>query len=345
MNKTTDTVSFKNLYKEISPVSLTQKDKATAILLAMEKQVSGKLLRHFTHAELKEIVASAKLLPEISPEELEDIIDEFESQFIAGIGLTENSKNIESILEEGLEQNELEKLLNKSDISQENNNSIWDHLKETDPGVIADFLSKEHPQTTAYVLSMMPPSIGASVLLRFPNKIHADIMKRTVNLPKISPYIQKTIEKCIVEMLPQSNSNTSTGPEKVANLINELEKPQVDKLLTSLQEVSKEAFDKVRPKVFLFDDLITLSSHDLSIVFNNISLEVLGKALHGTSIETQNAILHCLSNRQRKIIEENIVLNDSSIAPREVAMARRSIVQEAISLLKTNKIELSNPIK
>ncbi|MBE2996538.1 flagellar motor switch protein FliG, partial [Candidatus Liberibacter asiaticus] len=128
MNKTTDTVSFKNLYKEISPVSLTQKDKATAILLAMEKQVSGKLLRHFTHAELKEIVASAKLLPEISPEELEDIIDEFESQFIAGIGLTENSKNIESILEEGLEQNELEKLLNKSDISQENNNSIWDHL-------------------------------------------------------------------------------------------------------------------------------------------------------------------------------------------------------------------------
>ncbi|MBE2996537.1 flagellar motor switch protein FliG, partial [Candidatus Liberibacter asiaticus] len=143
----------------------------------------------------------------------------------------------------------------------------------------------------------------------------------------------------------QSNSNTSTGPEKVANLINELEKPQVDKLLTSLQEVSKEAFDKVRPKVFLFDDLITLSSHDLSIVFNNISLEVLGKALHGTSIETQNAILHCLSNRQRKIIEENIVLNDSSIAPREVAMARRSIVQEAISLLKTNKIELSNPIK
>ncbi|WP_047264668.1 flagellar motor switch protein FliG [Candidatus Liberibacter africanus] len=329
----------------MSQIPLTQKDKATAILLAMEKKVSGKLLKYFTHAELKEIVSSAKLLPEIPPEDLEDIIDEFESLFIAGIGLTENSKNIESILKEGLEPNEMDRLLNKSDIFQDNDNSTWDHLKEIDPTAIANFLSKEHPQTTAYVLSMMPPSIGANVLLQFPNKIHADIMKRTVNLQKINPYMQETIEKCIVEMISQTNSHTSTsGSEKVASLINELEKPQVDKLLNSLQEESKEAFDKVRPKVFLFEDLISLSPQDLSIVLNNISLEVLGKAIHGSSKETQSKILHCLSNRQRKMIEENISLNDSHIAPREIAFARRSIVQEAISLLKSNKIALQNHI-
>ncbi|KGB27353.1 flagellar motor switch protein FliG [Candidatus Liberibacter solanacearum] len=345
MSKKEDTVSFGNFYKEISHMPLTQKDKATAILLAMEKKVSGKLLKYFTHAELREIVSSAQLLPEISPEELEDIIDEFESQFIAGIGLTENSKNIESILEEGLGQNKLDQLLNRSNALQEYDNSVWENLKEVDPTAIADFLLKEHPQTTAYILSMIPPSIGASVLLRFPNKIHADIMKRTVNLQKINPYMQETIEKCIVEMISQLKLTTSTsGPEKVANLINELEKPQVDKLLTSLEEISKEAFDKVRPKVFLFEDLITLSSRDLSIIFNTISLEILGKALYGTSMEIRNQILNCLSVRQRKIIEENISLNDSPLAPREVAFARRSIVQEAISLLKTNKIELGEPI-
>ncbi|MBL0848626.1 MAG: flagellar motor switch protein FliG [Candidatus Liberibacter ctenarytainae] len=338
-----DTVSFGNYYKEISHLSLTQKDKATAILLAMEKKTSAKLLRHFTHAELKEIVSSAKLLPEISTGDLEDIIDEFENQFIAGIGLTENAKNIASILEEGLEKNELDQLLNKSNSFQQSEESVWDDFKAIDPIATAEFLLKEHPQTAAYILSMMPPSIGANVLLQFPNKIHADIMKRTVNLKKISPYMQEIVEKCLSEMLAQIEYTQETaGSEKVADLINELEKPQVDTLLASLEKVSKEAFNKVRPKVFLFEDLISLSPHSLSILLKNISIETLSTALHGASTEIQTQILDCLSMRQRKIIGDNVSSHDSPITPREIASARRSIVQEAISLAKINKIELGH---
>lgn len=337
--------SFGNFYKEISNTSLKQKDKATAILLAMDKKVSGKLLKNFTHLELKEVVSSAKLLPEISPEELEYIIDEFENQFIAGIGLTENAKNIESIIEEGLGKNELDQLLNGSNNLQNEEESIWDKFKEIDYTAIADFLLKEHPQTTAYIISMIPPSIGANVLLQFPDKTRADIMRRTVDMKKISPYMQEVIEKCIAKILPQIETNQNTsGSEKAANLINELEKPQVDTLLTSLKLVSKEAFEKVRPKVFLFEDLITLSPNNLSILFNNISLETLSKALNGTSEEIKKLILDCLSMRQRRIVEDNTFSNGSPISPREIAFARRSIVQEAISLSKTNTIEITHSI-
>ncbi|MBY7649185.1 MAG: flagellar motor switch protein FliG [Candidatus Liberibacter europaeus] len=337
MIKKEDTVSFGNFYKEISHAPLTRKDKATAILLAMEKKVSGKLLKYFTHAELKEVVASAKLLPEISPDELEDIIDEFESQFIAGIGLTENAKNIERIIEEGLGRNELDQLLNESNILENSHESIWDNFKEISPTAIAEFLLKEHPQTTAYILSMIPPSIGAGVLLQFPSIIHADIMKRTVNLKKIHPYMQEVIEQCIIKILDQIASNKNmSGSEKVANLINELEKPQVDTLLTSLEKVSKEAFEKVRPKVFLFEDLIKLSPNNLSALCNNIPLETLATALNGTSEEIKSQIINCLSIRQRRIIEESIVTNGSITTPREIAFARRSIVQEAIALSQTS---------
>ncbi|AHA27632.1 Flagellar motor switch protein FliG [Candidatus Liberibacter americanus str. Sao Paulo] len=326
-------------------MSLKQKDKATAILLAMDKKVSGKLLKYFTHLELKEVVSSAKLLPEISPEELEYIIDEFENQFIAGIGLTENAKNIKHIIEEGLGKNELDQLLNGSTDLQNHEESIWDNFKEVDHTAISNFLLKEHPQTTAYIISMIPPSIGANVLLEFPDKKRADIMNRTVNMKKISPYMQKLIEKCIKKILSQIESNKNTsGSEKVANLINELEKPQVETLLTSLESVSKEAFEKVRPKVFLFEDLITLSPNNLSILFNNISLETLSKAINGTSEEIKKIILDCLSIRQRRIVEENNFSKGSPIYPREIAFARRIIVQEAISLLKTNKIQIAPSI-
>ncbi|MBA5723615.1 flagellar motor switch protein FliG [Candidatus Liberibacter sp.] len=334
-------MSFRNYCEEVSHIPLTQKDKATTILLAMEKKVSGKLLKYFTHAELKAIVASAQSLPEISPRELEDIINEFENQFIEGIGLTENAKNIESILEEGLGKNELDQLLNRSNTPKE---TVWDRFKEADPASIAEFLLKEHTQTTAYILSMIPPSIGARILLQFPNKIHVDIMKRTVNLKKINPYMKEIIEKCVGKMLTKiENSYNTAGSDKVANLINELEKPQVDKLLTSLEAASKETFNKVRPKVFLFEDLMTLSPSDLSVLFSGISMETLLKALHGTSAEIRERILGCISTRQRRIIENDPSSTDSApIIPREIALARRTIVQEAISFAKKNKIEIRN---
>jgi flagellar motor switch protein FliG len=63
---------------------LSQADKAAAVLLAMGKGVAGKLLKYFTQAELQTIIASAQTLRTIPPDELTELVNEFEDLFTEG---------------------------------------------------------------------------------------------------------------------------------------------------------------------------------------------------------------------------------------------------------------------
>ncbi len=95
-------MDFDDFGGQIAGKPLSQADKAAAVLLAMGKGVAGKLLKYFTQAELQTIIASAQTLRTIPPDELTELVNEFEDLFTEGTGLMDNAKAIEGILEEGL---------------------------------------------------------------------------------------------------------------------------------------------------------------------------------------------------------------------------------------------------
>jgi len=121
--------------------------------------------------------------------------------------------------------------------------------------------------------------------------------------------------------------------------MNQLEKPQVDSLLESLEQVSQEAAQKVRPKIFLFEDLMVMPQRSRVILLNDIAGDILTMALKGSSAPMRESVLVCLSPRQRRMVESDLAAG-GTINPREVALARRAISQEAIRLANSGQIEL-----
>ena len=77
--------------------TLSAPEKAAAVLLAMGRGVAGRLLKYFTQAELQAIIQSAQTLRTIPPNELLELIIEFEDLFTEGAGLMDNAKAIEGI--------------------------------------------------------------------------------------------------------------------------------------------------------------------------------------------------------------------------------------------------------
>src|SRR6478752_3616572 len=271
---------------------LTQAEKAAAVLLAMGKGVAGRLLKYFTQAELQTIISSAQALRAIPPDELLGLVAEFEDLFTEGAGLMDNAKAIESILEEGLTPDEVDSLLGRRTTFQAYETSIWDRLGEGDPAFIGKFLLREHPQTVAYILSMMPSSFGAKVLMQIPDGRRADIMNRTVNLKSVSPKAAQIIEKQVMSLLAEIDAEkNSIGSTKVAELMNEMDKPQVDTLLTSLESISRESVNKVRPKIFLFEDLMIMPQRSRVMLLNDISADILTMALRGAPPEIRESVL------------------------------------------------------
>jgi flagellar motor switch protein FliG len=146
--------------------TLSQPEKAAAVLLAMGRGVAGRLLKYFTQAELQAIIQSAQTLRTIPPNELLDLVTEFEDLFTEGAGLMDNAKAIEAILEEGLTPDEVDGLLGRRATFEQLETSIWDQLESADPTFVAKYLLNEHPQTIAYILTMIPSSAGARCLCR-----------------------------------------------------------------------------------------------------------------------------------------------------------------------------------
>lgn len=320
---------------------LSPQEKAAAVLLAMGKPVAGKLLKFFEYEELQTIIKKAQTLRTIPPQELILLVNEFEDLFSEGAGLMDNAKAMEGILEEGLTPDEVDGLLGRRSQFQGLETSIWDRLQETDPMKIGAFLEKEHPQTAAYIISMLPSSFAGKTLMRLPDATRTDIIRRAVNLKKVNPRAAEIIEARIAELIAQIEvEKAEAGTAKVAEIMNELNKNDVESLLGALETVSKPDAEKVRPRIFLFDDVQYMPQRSRVTLLNDISSDVITLALRGADQELREALLSAIGLRQRRMIESDLAAGDMGVNPRDIGMARRSIAQEAIRLAGNGQLTL-----
>ncbi|WP_322987709.1 flagellar motor switch protein FliG [Hoeflea sp.] len=334
-------------YDEFNPAGaggatqLTASEKAAAVLLAMGKPVAGKLLKFFEYDELQEIIKKAQNLRTIKPQELIELVNEFEDLFSEGAGLMDNAKAMEGILEEGLTPDEVDGLLGRRTQFELNESSIWDRLQGANPDRVGRYLQSEHPQTAAYIVSMLPAGFAGKTLMKLPEQARVDIVRRAVDLKNVNPRAAKIIEARVRDLVDEMEAEKgNAGSVKVAEIMNELSKPDVESLLGALETVSKSAVAKVRPRVFLFDDVALMPHRSRITLFDDISGDIITTALRGADNELREAVLSSIGARQRRMIESDLAAGDAGVNTRDIAVARRTISQEAIRLAGLDQLTL-----
>jgi flagellar motor switch protein FliG len=320
---------------------LTPSEKAAAVLLAMGKPVAGKLLKFFEYEELQEIIKKAQSLRTIKPHELVELVNEFEELFSEGTGLMDNAKAMEGILEEGLTPDEVDGLLGRRTQFESYETTVWDRLQDLDPGRVGLFLQNEHPQTAAYIVSMLPTAFAGKTLMKLPEQARVDIVRRAVDLKSVNPRAAEIIEARVRDLVAEMEAEkANTGSVKVAEIMNELSKPDVESLLGALETVSKSAVEKVRPRIFLFDDIAFMPQRSRVTLFNDISGDIITTALRGADDELREAVLSAIGARQRRMIESDLASGEAGATAREIAVARRTVAQEAIRLAGLDQLTL-----
>jgi hypothetical protein len=106
------------------------------VLLAMGKPVAGKLLQILrVRGAAGDHQAGAEACGRIKPQELLELVNEFEELFSEGTGLMDNAKAMEGILEEGLTPDEVDGLLGRrTQFESLSRRSVWDRVQDLDPG-------------------------------------------------------------------------------------------------------------------------------------------------------------------------------------------------------------------
>ncbi|RWM12103.1 flagellar motor switch protein FliG [Mesorhizobium sp.] len=328
----------------MTSLTLTRPQKAAAILVAMGKPSASRLLKFFKQEELKALIEGARLLRTIPQADLERIVAEFEAEFTEGAGLLDSADRMDTILNESLSPEEMSAIMGdkKLEPAPEGPPPIWPDIEKLEPARLGTFLAGEHPQTAAMVLSKLASQTAANVLLTMEKPIRSQIIKRMVTMANIPDAATRIVENQLrVSVLSQKSArDTSVGQERVASVLNEMAKPELDELMQDLEEAGTPDLAGVRSRLFAFDDLPRLTQKARVLLFDGLSTELVTLALRDASAALTEAVLSAIGARSRRMIESELGQGSEGIALADIMAARKTIAVATIRLSRQGAFEL-----
>ncbi len=321
--------------------SLRGPEKVAALLLAMGKPLAGRLLKHFDTGELKQITRSVAELGVVAVPALEALVEEFAGQFMSGVDLRGSPDEVAELLDGALSPEEIADVM--SDVTGNSNAAMWDRLSNVPETIFAAYLAKEHPQTVAFVLSKVSPGCAAKVVGQLPRELRNEMMRRMLAIGPITEAAVRIVQARLQEDL-LSNVSRQGGTEenvRIANIINKLERDQMDDVMQSLAAVRPRVAEVLRGLMFTFDDVAKLQSKARGVLFDKIPTELVVLALKGTDLAFRDAILSSLAARARRIVDSELA-NGGPAAQRDVLKARRTIADTALELSSAGEIDLKS---
>ena len=315
-------------------------DQVAALLLAMGKPAAGRLIKYFEPDELKRITRSASQLGAVSPDQLDAVVETFSEEFKAGNSLVGTANEVEKLLTGLLPADQIADIL--SEVRGSATRSVWERLGTVQESVLASYLVKEHPQTAALILSKVKPATAAKVMGHLPAPTRNTVMRRMLSFKPIVDEVLQSIEKTLHEdfMINGARNSGADTHAKMADIINKMERHQMDDVLSSLGESRPKSVEILKGLLFTFDDIVKLAPRARTTLFDAVPNDRLVLALKGTDAEFRGTVLSALSARVRRMVEHELNGGEPA-AQRDVMEARRSITDMAMEMAGRGEIEIN----
>ena len=316
-------------------------ERVATLLFAMGKPAASKILRHFSEEEIRLVTKSAAQLGPVSPSQIEQLVEEFASNFSDGADLIGGAAHIEKLLTGILSPEQISNIM--SEVVGNANRSIWERISTVSESAIASYLMKEHPQTAALILSRVKPSCAAKIMTQLPQPLRNNLMRRMLSMKPIVDETMKNIEKTLHDDF-MANFSKNAGADthaKIADIINKMERDHMEDVLSSLSAVRPKSAEILRGLLFTFDDIVKLTPRDRTTLFDQVPPDRVVLALKGTNEEFRKVVLSALSSRVRRMIEHELNSKEPS-AHRDIAEARRTITDLALEMAGRGEIVINS---
>ncbi len=312
--------------------------KVAALLLVMGKPLASRLLGHFDAAELKLITRSAAELGSVPVDVVEDLVEEFGGAFSNGVELRGNADRAENLLSGVLPPEQVADIM--SDVLGNSNSSIWEKIGALPPQTLADYLGRQHPQVLALALSKLSAGGAAAIMELLSRERRNETTRRLIALAPVADAALRVIELRInQDLILNPPAQAGAGTSRLAGIINKMAPEHVEDVLRSLEVDRPKEAEALKGKLFSFDDLVTLPQKTRQALFEKVASDEIVKALTGTDTTFRVNVLSSLTARARRLVE-NEMISAGATPARDVAAARRLIVDMLLAMAERGEIEL-----
>jgi flagellar motor switch protein FliG len=316
-------------------------EKTVAVLLGIERDIARLVLRHFNEEELRLVARTAAELNAVPHKALDDICEALCREIAVGSSdLVGDVARAEDLLSGVVAEEQLADIL--SDLRGVSNAFFWRRLADLPEKVVASHLMVEHPQIAAIVVTKVDPAFAARILTELPGETRTIVMRRVLVSKPVAETVMREIEQ-VLQLTLYAGLSTPGAEEvnsRVAGIINQLEREEVNELLDGLGRSEPVIAAQLKSLIFSFEDIVKLDQRARSILCDQTPTERIIMALRDADIPVRDAILPCLSARTRRMVEAELAAG-SDTPKREILAAQRQIADTVLRLAEQGLIALS----
>ena len=321
---------------------LTGVQKAAVLLITLGPEKSASIFKHLKEEEIEELTLEIANTRSISPQEKEDVLNEFyqvclAQQYIAEGGIGYAKELLEKALGEQKAQDVITKLTASLQVRP------FEFIRKTDPSQVLNFIQDEHPQTIAMILSYLSPAQSAMILGALTPEKQADVAKRIAMMDRTSPDVIKEVERVLEKKLSSLVNQDYTivgGVDAIVNILNTVDRTTEKHIMESLEIEEPELADEIRKKMFVFEDILLLDDRAIQRVLRDVDNADLGVALKAANEEVQNVIFKNLSKRLAAMIKEDMEFM-GPVRMKDVEEAQQKVVSVIRKLEDSGEIVIS----
>jgi len=316
---------------------LSGPEKVAVLLLALGKEKAGKILKRFDAEDLKAVSRSVAGLPQLTPTDLEGLVAEFADRFASQLSFVGSAAEIRDLFAGAMSEEQLSSVFGDSQ-GEASGEPVWQRIATLKVDGLRAFLLKEHPQTVALILSRIEPDAAAKVVTSFPSELRNGLVRRMLGIGKVTVEAVVAVEEGLRQgLLAQQSTGSYMG---IADILNRLDKAQTEEVIKNIAQVRPEDAKALRGLLFTFEEIVKLPQKVRATLLDQIPADRLVLALAGTDSEFQANVLSSLAARSRRMVEAELGSGNAP-PPKDVAAARRQIVDAVLKMMAKGEIELA----
>jgi len=280
--------------------------KAAILMLSIGEESAGKLFAMMDDEEIRELSQAMASLGAIDSSTVERLFAEFADQ-VSSVGSLHGSfDNTEKLLMKAIPKDRVDAIM--EEIRGPAGRTMWDKLGNVSEEVLANYLKNEYPQTVAVVLSKIRPDHAARVLELLPEDFAMEVVMRMLRMEVVQKEILDGVEKTLRSefMSNLARTNRRDAHEMMAEIFNNLDRTNETRFLNSLEELNRDAAERIKTLMFTFEDLNKLDPSGVQTVLRTVEKDKLARALKGASEDLRDLFFSNMSERAGKILREDM---------------------------------------
>ena len=280
--------------------SMTPRQKAAVLVLALGRDESPRVLSQLGEQELEELSIEIARMGTVPAEVTDAVLDEFTAMMTDGATNTHGGLDAaRDLLNASVGWDKAHTIAER--ISANFVKAPFAFLQSLDHRQIVSFLSDEHPQTIALVLAHMPANLASFVLAGLGRDLQADVAHRIAVMDRTTPdlirQVELALERRLSSMGVASDLSTVGGLRPLVDIINRADRSTERMILEGLEELDPELAEKVRAQMFMFEDIVNLEDRSIQLVLRQVQVSDLATALKGVSDRVRAKVMQNMSER------------------------------------------------